>query len=172
MNIFVLDLDCKLAAQYHPDKLVVKMPTETLQMLVSTILKFNPDVSDIPIAKTSGKPYRKIKNMGHGARVWSEKSEENFKWLCELGLELCKEYQYRYKPTQLDQNHYSLKGILWCQQNVPNLPKIGLTPFYLGMPDKYHSENVVESYRNYIKFEKSYAQWTKTRPAPKWYAHS
>lgn len=167
MNIFVLDLDVKLAAQYHPDKLVVKMPTETLQILISTILKHNPNVANVPIAKTSGKPYKKIKNMGHGNRVWAEKSVNNFLWLIELGIALCDEYQFRYHKE-----HYSLKGILWCKNNVPELPEIPMTNFYLGMPEKYHSDDPVNSYRQYIINDKEYAAWNKTRTTPDWYTNA
>ena len=35
MNIFILDYSPKLSAQYHPDRHIVKMPLEAVQLLCS-----------------------------------------------------------------------------------------------------------------------------------------
>ena len=132
-------------------------------MLVSTILKFNPSLV-APKSKTSGNPYKKISNMGHGCRVWSEKSLQNFYWLCDLGLALCDEYQNRY-----GKRHYCKNVIQWCEDNIRELPNIGLTDFYLAMPEELWSDDPVESYRNYYLQEKRDISKWKYSLTPEWW---
>jgi hypothetical protein len=84
--------------------------------------------------------------------------------LCELGLELCKEYTYRY-----GKRHKSQDVIEWCLDKKPNIVDKGFTEPPKAMPDEYKVESVVESYRNYYKGAKSgFAVW-KSREVPDWY---
>jgi hypothetical protein len=66
INIFLLDEDLTVNAQYMVDKHVVKMPTESAQILCTVLNQCNQE-----------SPY-------------------NWKYLRELALEICKEYTYRY----------------------------------------------------------------------------
>lgn len=102
--------------------------------------------------------------MGHGCRVWSELSLHNFYWLLELGHELCTEYRRRYKKI-----HYCKDVLTWCEYNIPELPNIGPTPFYLAVPEELKSPDPVDSYRRYYIRDKSrFAQW-KYSPKPEWW---
>jgi len=47
MNIFVLDNNIELCAQYHNNKHVVKMILETTQLLNNARIKYNPGVSHL-----------------------------------------------------------------------------------------------------------------------------
>jgi hypothetical protein len=60
------------------------------------------------------------------------------------------------------------------RENIPSVDKfdeIELTPFALAMPDKYKSNDAVESYRNYYMSEEKQiiASWKKKREKPEWY---
>jgi hypothetical protein len=84
--------------------------------------------------------------------------------LCELGLELCNEYTYRY-----GKRHKSQDVIEWCLVNKPNIPDIGFTEPAKAMPDEFKVKSIVQSYRNYYMGAKSgFAVW-KGREKPLWF---
>ena len=68
MNIFYLDKNPLVAAIYHHDKHIVKMPTETAQIL-STSLRLNGINSEFIYKKTHTK---------HKSVVWTTKNWDNF----------------------------------------------------------------------------------------------
>lgn len=92
MNIFLLDYDVKKCAQSHVDKHVVKMILETAQLLCG---------AHHVIGTTDNIPY-KLSHKNHPCSIWVRESLTNYLYLCELGLELCYEYTYRYGK---DTNH-------------------------------------------------------------------
>jgi hypothetical protein len=153
MNIFVLDSDPKLSAQYHCDKHVVKMILETAQLLCGSHWVSGGEA-----------PY-KLSHRNHPCSIWTRECVENYIWLCDLGIELCKEYTYRYGKT-----HKSQQIIEWSMTNIPNIKEGGnLTPFVLAMPDEYKVSCPVESYRNYYKgAKKDFVSW-KDRDIPEWF---
>ena len=161
MNIFVLDLDVKKCAEYHCDKHVVKMVLETAQLLCGVHHIAN-QVTD----EYSGNdqiPY-KLSHKNHPCAIWARESLTNYLYLCELGLELCKEYTYRY-----GKRHKSQEVIEWCVINKPNICDKDFTDPPKAMPDEYKVKSVVESYRNYYMGAKSgFAVW-KNREVPKWF---
>ena len=85
--------------------------------------------------------------------------------MCDLGIALCDEYQYRY-----GKRHKSLDVIEWALFYRPNLPTYGdITPFALAMPDECKVNSAVESYRTYyIMHKKSLGIW-KNREQPDWF---
>ena len=155
MNIFFLDYDVKKCAKYHVDKHVVKMILETAQLLCG--------VHHVTVHDTVHVPY-KLSHKNHPCSIWTRKSLSNYLYLCELGLELCKEYTYRY-----GKRHKSQDVIEWCLVNRPNIKDIGFTEPAKAMPDEYKVDSVVESYRNYYRGAKvSFAVW-KNRENPFWF---
>lgn len=162
MNIFFLDENPKLSAQYHVDKHVVKMILETSQLLcgvhhMTEQMTYNHPSSTLQV------PY-KLSHKNHPCSIWVRKSLSNYLYLCELGLELSKEYTYRY-----GKRHKSQEVIEWCIINKPNIPDIGFTEPAKAMPDEYKVDSVVQSYRNYYMGEKySFAKW-KNREIPNWF---
>lgn len=152
MNIFFLDYDTKKCAQYHCDKHVVKMILETAQLLCGAHW-----------ATGSEAPY-KLSHKNHPCSIWVRESQSNYLYLCDLGLELCKEYTYRY-----GKRHKSQQIIEWCVTNKLNICDKGFTEPPKAMPDECKLESVIDSYRNYyIKEKKSFAKW-KNRNVPEWF---
>jgi hypothetical protein len=153
MNIFFLDYDPKKCAQYHNDKHVVKMILETAQLLCG-----------VHWVTGNEAPY-KLSHKNHPCSIWTRSSLENYLWLCELGLELCIEYEYRY-----GKKHKTYDVIMWCILNKPNISDVEFTSPPLAMPDHCKiGNNPIKSYRNYYMIEKSsFCKW-KGRDVPNWY---
>lgn len=152
MNIFYLDEDPAKCAQYHVDKHVVKMILETAQLLCSVHWMNGVEA-----------PY-KLSHKNHPCAIWVRNSLSNYLYLCELGLELGKEYTYRYEKT-----HKSMEVIHWCIDHKPHIFDKGFTEPPKAMPDHFKTKSVVESYRNYyIGAKKGFASWKK-RDIPEWF---
>jgi hypothetical protein len=107
-------------------------------------------------------PY-KLAHKNHPCSIWVRKSLSNYRYLCKLGLSLCREYEYRYEKT-----HKSKQVIEWCIENEPSIEDIGFTTPALAMPEQYKTSDVVFSYRLYYNNEKGFATW-KNRDTPSWY---
>lgn len=144
MNIFVLDTDPSLAAQYHCDKHVVKMILESAQML-STAL---------------GQGYRPT-HPNHPCTLWVKQSRENAEWLIQLVSFLNIEWQLRYKHADC---HKSYKLIISIRKRLDVLPSNGLTPFALAMPDEYKQADPVAAYRAYYHTKRDIATWLNGAP--------
>jgi hypothetical protein len=152
MNIFVLDHDQRLAAQYHCDKHVVKMPTESGQMLSTALFLHGQEALWKPA------------HPKHPCTLWAAENRANFDWLVKLGYELCAEYTHRYGKV-----HGALKAIDYAAQHSHIIPEGQLTNFALAMPDEYKVADTVQSYRNYYIGEKAHiAQWK--RDTPDWFS--
>lgn len=152
MNIFVLDLDPVLNAQYHVDKHIVKMPLELSQILCT--VNHSCGAENVPYRAT---------HRHHPSVLWAGSSTANYIWTLNLGFELCKEYTFRYNKI-----HKCQDVLNWCVNNIPVMENKNLTPFYLAMPDEYKCECPVQSYRNYYNGAKTHLfNWTK-REVPRW----
>lgn len=135
----------------HCDKHVVKMILETAQILCTCHWMNN--------SKAQYKPTHKK----HPCVLWACKSRKNYLWLCKLGIELCKEYTYRYEKI-----HKSQEVIEWCYKNPPKLPRKKFSKLCQAMPEKYKEKNSINAYRNYYIGEKlKFSKWTK-RKKPFW----
>lgn len=157
MNIFAVNQCPVAAAEALPDKLVVKMPVETTQIL-STV----SHLLGVP------GPYR-MTHQHHPCVAWAGQSLINWIWLVDHGRALCDEYRYRYGKTH------------GCEEVIEEIayecahPEDGdFTPFVLAMPDELRLDPVlagdpVKAYRIYLQTHKAYyARWTR-RPAPAWW---
>lgn len=153
MNIFYLHAIARICAQMHVDKHVVKMILETCQMLSTTH----------HVTKSEYTPPYKETHKNHPCTIWVRSSVDNYKWLTELGLELCKEYTFRYGKT-----HKCEAYIKDMAKNTPPLPNKGFTPPAQAMPDMYKCEDPVDAYRHYYFFEKHSLLVWKKRYVPKW----
>lgn len=160
MNIFFLHLIPSICATMHVDKHVIKMILETTQLLCSAwhIIDPNHEIYN---------PCYKLTHKNHPSAIWTRESSYNYSWLCQLGLELCKEYTYRYGKT-----HKCEQYIISLSENIPLLPSDEWTPPKPAMPDQYKCSDVVDSYRNYYCFEKDHLHSWKGkiagRPIPTW----
>lgn len=150
MNIFVLDYRISLSAKYHCDKHVVKQILETCQLLCITMRVHNINYG------------YKVTHRNHPCRLWLDKSKENFNWLKKLGLELSKEYTYRYGKKHKTQS--IIEGT-YCPNQIPDED---LTDFVQAMPDQYKSTDAVIAYRNYYRNEKQRILIYTRREVPYW----
>jgi len=154
MNIFVLDYNPQVAAEYHCDKHVVKMILETAQILSTINHKHGVDA-----------PY-KATHANHPCTLWAGKTTGNYTWLVTLGFALCEEYTFRYNKI------HKCATVLAALAFPPDdLPVADITPFAQAMPDDCKNQDAVTAYREYyIKYKQNLASW-KNRPAPAWITH-
>lgn len=151
MNIFCLDNDVSIASKYHVDKHVVKMPLETAQMLCTANWYCGVNAQYKPT------------HIKHPCNLWLLESLDNYIWLCRLGIELCKEYTFRYKKI-----HACEKVIYHCYVNFPDLPSLGITKHALAMPNdcKISSDPIICYQKYYNDYKKHLFSWTN-REKPK-----
>lgn len=153
MNIFLLDYDLQLCAQYHCDKHIVKMPTETAQLLSSAYYS----TSEEHLA-----PYKRS-HYNNPLAIWCRSSIENWMWLSNFGIALYDEYQYRY-----DRSHQGGEAIKYMLQHPPSLQSRKFEYPPQSMPDQYKDVDPVIAYRAYYNGEKYHLfHWTK-RQIPPW----
>ena len=152
MNIFYLDEDLTLCAQYHCDSHVVKMILESVQILC-TVLHEN-GVSA---------PY-KATHQKHPCVIWASASLENWLWLKGLTVELNKEYRYRFHKGRSHQSSIVAEALV-----LPPLPSLGITDRPLVMPDEYKIiGQPIASYRRFYAYGKKHLlKYTKRSP-PFW----
>lgn len=126
----------------HVSRHVIKMILETCQMLCAVWHVVDPEYKIY-------KPPYKLAHKNHPCTIWVRTSLGNYKWLCQLGIELCKEYTYRYGKT-----HVCEQYILTLSEQVPPIPDVGFTTPAQAMPDMYKDKDVIEAYRTYYFFDK------------------
>tara|TARA_R110002020_G_scaffold194354_5_gene395098 strand:+ start:5591 stop:6070 length:480 start_codon:yes stop_codon:yes gene_type:complete len=157
MNIFYLDRDLVKSAQAHVDKHIVKMPLETAQLLCTARHELGGTPEHIPYRKT---------HVNHPCSVWARESYANYQWLCGMGIELCKEYTYRYGKV-----HKCQAVIENCIENTPEpnvFTYLELTEFPQAMDEEYKMDDPVLGYRNYYRYGKAHLHNWKNRPTPTW----
>jgi len=159
MNIFYFDKCPVKSAEAQPDKMLVKMPLETAQMLCTAHRVLDGD----EYADSVGLYKEAYKN--HPCTVWARQSRGNYEWLYTHFLALGMEYTYRY-----GKEHASITKLAKALMEFPkNIHQGNMTPLAQAMPDKYKDDNPVKAYRNYVIHEKHYAQWNKNREQPTWW---
>ena len=151
MNIFHLDKDPKICAEYHCDRHVVKMILETAQMLATAYQKHCGD--DDNLYKSA---YPK-----HPMTIWVGESVENFSYAHLLGKELGKQYTKRYGKIHKSSNIINAFNNGRLQNIEDRFPSQYFTRPPLCMPDEYKSDDYIQSYRNYyIGDKKRFARYT------------
>lgn len=162
MNLFILDENPKKSAQYHVDRHVVKMPTETAQMI--SFVYHDAEYWDGDIPSFIMEFYKT--HYKHPCSIWIRESLENFMYAAQLGMELYKEYQYRYEKPE---KHKRAREIFdFALKTPPKLPKIGLTPFAQAMDDQFLRFTCpIRNYREYYREGKKHLhKWTKRATPP------
>lgn len=145
MNIFVLDMNARKAAQSIDCVRLSKMCVETAQMMASALRRHGATDQQMPLTK-KGTPY-KGGYAHHPCTVWAGDSRDNFAWLAQHGDELCREYNKRFGKTHachIPILHMS--GIL-----IDLIPSGSLTSFAQAMPDEYKDDDPVVAYRAYYQ---------------------
>jgi hypothetical protein len=175
-NIFAVDDDPREAARSLCDEHVNKMITETAQMLsvahrvlagqpVKTLTKTGRWKVEFVLPDPLDKILYKTTHLNHGCTVWARASDANYRWLAEHGLEMAVEFTRRrgkpHKAGKLIKSHLS--------EPPANIPKGPRTPFYMGMPERFHGIDPVEAYRKFYVECKPFATWKWGAQPPDWY---
>lgn len=153
MNIFVLDYNPQIAAEYHCDKHVVKMILESAQILCAVHHK-----------NGHTNVQYKLTHKNHPCTIWAGESKQNYEWLLALAYNLNEEFKFRFNH---EVNHKSYDII----DSLPDieLPDIGLTKFAEAMPDYCKvTDCTVMNYREYYRKEKSHILNYTNAQTPYW----
>lgn len=160
MNIFFLDLDQTVCAQYHVDTHVRKMIVESAQLLatahrllngketkhrmengkIRTFFLFEGEKVVNTIIKDKQKAIivfpvcYNATHINHPSAKWVRQSKANYMWLLELLKALLVEYEYRF-----DKEHKTKETLNFLGQAPINLPDYGLTTPSLAMDEQYIS---------------------------------
>lgn len=175
MNIFYLDKEPNICAEYHCDKHVVKMIIEYAQ-LMSTAHRLLDGAQYID--NSSGRKIKRWKlnddrenilykasHINHPSAIWTRQSQETYSWLYNLWTNCLNEYTHRYGKT------HACEKLRFALNNSPyNISNNGWSEPPQAMPDDCKmSGNSVVAYRQYyIKKKNHFAKWTK-REIPSWY---
>ena len=151
MNIFYIDECPATAAIGLPDKLVVKMPLESAQMLSTAhrVLDGDERADELGLYKIA------MKN--HPCSIWVRETSQNYVWLFYHFYALCQEYSLRY-----GRQHLSYTKLGFALAHPPySIVEGSKTIMPQAMPEEYKNKDPVTAYRNYVVNEKHYAQWNK-----------
>ena len=193
MNLFVLHLDPRLAAQFHADKHVIKMLLEACQLLYGVhwvvayphLLDYKYSVKlaqeqkklPVPESMETAPPsltrpgesgYRPV-HLHHPCAKWVRESVSNYYWACQLALGLAEEYIYRF-GSKNQKIHSCQAHAQWLLDNIPDLSTLEQTEFVQAMDDQYKREDAVDAYRVYYgesKGERGLLVYTR-REMPSW----
>ena len=108
-------------------------------------------------------------HINHPSAVWVRKSRDNYTWLYQLLVWLCREYTYRYGKIHKTQSCGLLDTLWFVPAKIPEHPRF--TEPTPAMPDQYKVQNdSIESYRNYYKGAKASISSWKNRAIPEWFS--
>jgi hypothetical protein len=181
MNIFYLSHKPSRCARWHCDKHVVKMILETTQLLytahwvLAAAAGVAPSLSSAPtlVSNPAQHGYLSISNKKHPSAIWARESLSHYKWLCELGMALCEEFQHRFGKHKA---HSCEEHIYWLAAHPPaQIPRRGwVRQPPQAMPDEYrHATDAIRGYRAYYKLNKGQVRGMLTytaRHRPHWLA--
>lgn len=164
MNLFACDPDPVVSARSLADKHVVKMSTETAQVLWAALFLVAPDA--LPALDDPRFTRYKPTHIHHPCVVWAAESRANFDWAVRHGLALCGEYTARY--GRVIASEAAIRSAAYFKHV---LPATGRTPFVQAMPEELRGEDPHLAYRRCLnaKYDQwgSQARWTNATP-PSW----
>lgn len=154
MNIFVVDADPVRAAMALPDKLIVKMPTESAQIM-----------STVAWQRELEAPMRPT-HIHHPCTLWAGRSRGNWDWLLRHAFALCREYSFRYEGRV----HAAEEALAQLEDLPIRFEHEELEPFVQALPRELQSNDPVQAYRRYLRAHKAYyARWERGQPQPRWW---
>ena len=160
MNIFYFYDSPIQSAEAQPDKMLVKMPLETAQMLCTAHRELDGDeyADEVGLYKRA--------YWNHPCTVWARSGVINYAWLYKHFIALGEEYKYRY-----GREHGSITKLKDALEPHPDNidPNPKMTPVAQAMPDQYKDDDPIKAYRNYCINEKHYAKWEQGRAKPDWW---
>ena len=164
MNVFYLDTDPVLAAQYHCDKHVVKMIVETTQLLSFALHLQGLDWNQHGLYK----PNRA--HLRHPCTLWVSESRSNFLWAANLALALLDEWCFRFSHRSRSE-HRSFDPLSRALKLAFVLPDRKETPPAQAFSEFTHlrdPQNPVLAYRAYYREAKRHLLEYTLREKPVW----
>ena len=158
MNIFFLDKNPNLSAQYLCDKHIPKMLLESAQMLSTALHSHTMGIST---------GIYKEAYPNHPMTKWVGFNRDNFNWALENAMWIDEEYKTRFKKQ-----HKSGKVIQCIINNdyYKDIPDGFFSEPPQCMPDEYKDKDYVTAYRKYYQGAKAYfAKWERGVLAPEWW---
>lgn len=166
MNVFAVDDNPYVAAEYMCDKHINKMMIESCQILSCVIDTRSGDMS---LSKTLELPQYPKAHAKHPCTLWAMASTQNAQWLIKHLHGLEQQFKIRFPRSE-----HKLNGIFkiyTLQLEKCTFPEQKRTPFAQAMPDQYRVEgDAVAAYRMYYLMDKSFAVWKRTE-TPHWYKY-
>lgn len=168
MNIFFLSYLVEEAARAHFNRHVVKMISETCQLLSTAHWVLAPESAQ---RYFDDKLLWRRTHENHPCAVWARAHPNNYRWLASLGLALCYDYTQRFS-TGTPRRHAAETSLRFLAQTVPPIDASaplnahGVTEPPQCMPDEYRVPgDAVAAYRAYYQgTEKQALRWWR----PKW----
>jgi Pyrimidine dimer DNA glycosylase len=148
----------KEAAAAHYNRHVIKMISETLQLISTAYAELDPELASELGEDCLWKPTHK----NHPCAVWARAHPNNLEWLVALGLALCAEYTRRFSDADEPPKKHAVEERLLklsgrCPRfadKLPPLNEFGVTEPPQCMPDKYKVPgDAVSAYRAYYAGE-------------------
>ncbi len=128
MNIFYFDRSPIVSAQAQPDKMLVKMPLETAQMLCTAHRELDGDeyADEVGLYKRA--------YWNHPCTIWASHTDANYYWLFEHFLALGKEY------TQINTKMMILSKLIATTVSTRSITLSGneIVVSLIGGPYEYH----------------------------------
>jgi len=192
MNVFYLDENPVTCAEQHCDKHVVKMPTESCQMLHTNSLYFHyksiygvePSLKDLKKFHTHiNSKMMKPAMLNHPSTIWARKNKANYMWLYHHAVALCKEYTYRYgkehgsykrilDSTIFDTVEYNPSHLTPIDIAMANEYRLDKEQYFIDNPNFSDWDYVIDCYRNYyLEGKWRFAEWSKNR-RPNWFPNN
>ena len=179
MNIFALTNDPVLSAQQMLDKHVVKMPTESCQMLHTNCLYFlfwechgrEPSLRELKqFHKESHFNYlMKPAMLNHPSTIWARQNKANYMWLYNHAVALCKEYTFRYGKIHGTEKRIGDSFTFSYDEEDLTPVSIAMADIYRLPKEKHSWDFVIKSYRHYyLQGKWDFATWKKNR-RPEWW---
>lgn len=180
MNIFVLSEDPVAAARMQCDKHVVKMTTETAQLLSTAHRVLDGSVTvytkngrhrihwKMHDIEKESRLYRAT-HVKHPCTIWTASNSANYQWLYRHFIALCNEYTRRYEKI-----HRCETLLADMLRDVPQNIKVSrmMTPFVKAMksapPEVQNNPDPIEAYRQFYKTKPFRMTW-KNAEKPIWY---
>lgn len=178
MNIFFLDKNPRIAAEYHCDKHVVKMILESAQLL-STAHRILDGQQITGKSKTGRNVKRWLLpdnrdsvlytagHVNHPSAVWVRQNIDHYRYLHDLFSFLIQEYKYRYNNKD-----HACEKLLNPLDRIPDNIDCD-APWQdppQAMPDtvKVPGDTVAAYRAYYINHKREFAKWTR-RAQPEWW---
>ena len=179
MNIFALTKDPVLSAQQMLDKHVVKMPTESCQMLHTNCLYFlfwechgrEPSLRELKqFHKESHFNYlMKPAMLNHPSTIWARQNKANYMWLYNHAIALCKEYTFRYGKIHGAEKRIGDSFTFSYDEEDLTPVSIAMADIYRLPKEKHSWDFVIKSYRHYyLQGKWDFATWKRNR-RPEWW---